>query len=75
MKVKGLNSSLEKERRPSFSYHTNPTLANDLVMKYDKTIFLRANHPQHVLSSLNSAFVEYNPLSYINSENFITNIF
>ena len=44
-------------------------------MKYDKTIFLRANHPQYVLSSLNNAFVEYTSLSYINSENFIANIF
>ena len=30
---------------------------------------------QYILSSLNYAFVEYTPLSYINSENFIANIF
>ena len=44
-------------------------------MKYDKTIFLGVNYSQYVLSSLNNAFVEYTSLSYINSENFIANIF
>ena len=44
-------------------------------MKYDKTILLGVKYPRYVLSSLNNAFVEYTPLSYINSENFIANIF
>ena len=68
-----------KEKKASFNYYTSPTTANlkanDRAMKHDKTIFLRANYSQYILSSLHYAFVKYTPLSYINSENFVTNIF